>query len=237
MTSEVLGWVQKLLRQQSVFPGLEAKNFMSSFADGRVFASLLSLVDTDKQPRKTRPGGGTRDELLAYLDETFDRFLQLGVPRLLDAGDMIPAPEKLSIATYCIEMRRRWDGLAAQSGIEPAVAGGAAAVHAAAVSSSDKENALSAKVSQLQQAAAQMQREVEEKENRWRQERNRAEESGARLRDKTDECEQLSRQLARAGSGSGLSVVSTQSSIATSLKFFVAGIVVGAGLALWWMMK
>ena len=43
-TAEVLKWVQNRLKQQTLFPDLECKNFTKAFADGKVFLAMLSVV-------------------------------------------------------------------------------------------------------------------------------------------------------------------------------------------------
>ncbi len=58
------------------------------------------------------------------LQNRFDQFLELGVPRLLDAEDLRvkPYPDKLSMATFCIELRRRWDGFVSGKGLAASAA-------------------------------------------------------------------------------------------------------------------
>jgi L-2-hydroxyglutarate oxidase LhgO len=67
---------------------------------------------------------------------------------LLDAEDMLvePYPDKLSVATYCIEIRRRWDALTNQFGVPAvAIAGASAVAVGETASSAIAESSLLAK--------------------------------------------------------------------------------------------
>lgn len=81
-TAAVLNWAQKQCDRNTLFPGLQPTNFTSSWADGKVFAALLSLV----APHKTTAlAFDTEEDVVRSLDAVFDAFLELGVPRLIDA--------------------------------------------------------------------------------------------------------------------------------------------------------
>merc|ERR1711991_1034734 len=117
-TAEVFKWVKNRLREQSLFPDLEVKNFTSSFADGKVFLAMLS-IPAPAAAAAIRDGcdWGSESAILNCIDQTFAAFLDLGLPRLLDADDLRvkPYPDKLSVATYMIEMRRRWDRMVGET--------------------------------------------------------------------------------------------------------------------------
>ena len=114
-TQEVFKWVKNRAKEQSLFPDLVPKNFTTSFADGRLFLALLSIPAPELAKRiASNKNFEKESDILDALNETFEAFKKhFGVPILLDAEDLRikPYPDKLSVATYCIEMRRRWDGI------------------------------------------------------------------------------------------------------------------------------
>ena len=89
-TVEVFKWVQNRAKEQKLFADLAPKNFTTSFADGRMFLALLSIVDPE---RASRIAEGCKfeseTEILGALNATFEAFKDLGVPILLDAEGMM----------------------------------------------------------------------------------------------------------------------------------------------------
>jgi hypothetical protein len=83
-TQEVLKWIQnRLSKEQTLFPDLECKNFTRHFADGKVFLAMLSIVD-EKSARtifNEFHNDSSESGIIKMIDLTFDRFLNLGVPR------------------------------------------------------------------------------------------------------------------------------------------------------------
>jgi hypothetical protein len=106
MTSEVLSWAQKLVKTQTLVKVDPPKNFTTSFANGNVFVAILAHVS--EVALKINTTSETELDILSRINAAFDEFLEIGVPRLLDAEDLriSPYPDKQSVATYCIEIRR-----------------------------------------------------------------------------------------------------------------------------------
>jgi hypothetical protein len=76
MTSEVLSWVQKLVRTQSSVRAEPPKNFTKDFADGKTLCAIFAHID----PVKAGKIAASSDRL-ALFNQVFDAFLEVGVPR------------------------------------------------------------------------------------------------------------------------------------------------------------
>mgnify|MGYP002223868090 CR=1 FL=1 len=145
MTSEVLRWTAKVVSQESVDP---PTSFRKSFADGLVWLAMLRTIAPSEADRiaaataaATAAKQSEKNIALLRLNLVFDAFSSLGVPKLLDAEDMLVIPnEERSVATYCIELRRRWDAFAGATAVAAAAAAVVPSSSVVVTSVDNKEN-------------------------------------------------------------------------------------------------
>ena len=94
-------WVQG---KTAGYKNVHVTNFTTSFKDGLAFCAIIHrsrphMIDFDSLD----PSNAEYNLKLA-----FDTAERLGVPRLLDEGDILnlSVPERLSIITYVLELRK-----------------------------------------------------------------------------------------------------------------------------------
>jgi len=91
--------------------GVEVKNFTTSFKDGLAFCAI---VDSHKPGSLGVPYESlSADDAERNLQLAFDAAHKMGVPKLLDAEDIVdmPVPDKFSMITYLSEMYKAFSGL------------------------------------------------------------------------------------------------------------------------------
>jgi len=149
-------WAAGHVNNPAKYPGVAVANFTTSFADGRAFLAILNSHSPEICPYD--PTDDARDNL----DKAFGRAHDgLGVPRLLDASDMLDEPDEKAVLCYINCMQGAIPAVPAAGGggggaaaAADADAKAAAAAAAAAKAAADAEAArLSAEADKARRAA------------------------------------------------------------------------------------
>ena len=94
----LLEWVKGQVKPYGV---VEPKDFKTSWIDGTVMSALADSLEPGTNPKSTWNGDPLHD-----VDQAMQRSLEVyEIPRLLDAEDMVEAPDELSLMTYIAQFR------------------------------------------------------------------------------------------------------------------------------------